>query len=69
MYKKSITETKLIAQNYKKYLNEIGPNLAKDICTLTKSFNEFIKKHSTTQPEKVIFVDEHQDAFSSLKIS
>ena len=43
--------------------------MAKDIGTSTKSFNEYIKKHDTTQPEKVISVNELKDAFFLLKIN
>ena len=67
--KKIITETKSIAQNLNKYFTQIGPNLAKDIGTSNKSFNEYIEKHGTTQPEKVISVNEFKDAFFSLKIN
>ena len=66
--KKSIAETKSIAANFNKYFTQIGPNLAKDIGTSTKSFNEYITKHGTTQQEKVIFVNELKDAFFFLKI-
>ena len=38
--------------------------LAKDNGTSTKSFNEYIKKNDTTQPEKVISVIESEDVFS-----
>ena len=67
--KKSVTETKSIAENFNKYFTQIGPNLAKDIGTSTKRFNQYIKKHGTTQPEKVIPVNEFEDAFFSLKIN
>ena len=67
--KKSTTETKSIAENFNKYFTQIGPNLAKDIDTSTKSFNEYIKKHDTTLPEKVISVNEFKDIFFSLKIN
>ena len=50
--KKSITETESIAESFNKYFTQIGPNLAKDIDTSTKSFDEYIKKHDTIQPEK-----------------
>ena len=43
--------------------------MAKDNGTSTKSFNEYIKKNDTTQPEKVISVIELEDAFFSLKIN
>ena len=46
----SITETESIAEGFHKYFTHIGPKLAKDIGTSTKSFNEYIKKHGTTQP-------------------
>ena len=65
----SITETESIAESFNKYFTHIGPKLAKDIGTSTKSFNEYIKKHDTTQPEKVISVNELKDAFFSLKIN
>ena len=45
----STTETESIAENFNKYFTQIGPKLAKDIGTSTKSFNEYIKKHDTTQ--------------------
>ena len=61
MYKKIITETKSIAENFSKYFKQIDPNLAKDIDTSTKSFNEYIEKHGTTQPEKAISVNEFKD--------
>ena len=69
MDKISITETESIAESFNKYFTQIGPKLAKDIGTSTKSFNEYIKKHGTTQPERVISVNELKDAFFSLKIN
>ena len=62
--KKSITETKSIVQNFNKYFTKIGPNLAKDIDTSTKSFND---KQGTTQTEKVVSANEFKDAYFSLK--
>ena len=61
--KRIITETKSVAENFNKYFTQIGPNLAKDIGTSTKSFNKHIKKHGTTQPEKAISVNEFKNAF------
>ena len=69
MDKISITETESIAESFNKYFTHIGPKLANDIGTSTKRFNEYIKKHDTTQPEKVISVNELKDAFFSLKIN
>ena len=67
--KKSITETESIAEEFNKYFTQSGPNLAKDIVTSTKSFNEYIKKHGTTQPEKLMSVNQFKDTFFSLKIN
>ena len=67
--KKSITVTKSIAENFNNHFTEIGPNLAKDIGASTKSFNDCIEKHGTTQPEKVISVNEFKDAFFFSKIN
>ena len=69
MVQKSITETEPIAENFNKYFPQIGPNFSKDIGTSTKNFNEWIKKHGTTQLEKVISANEFKDAFFSLKIN
>ena len=66
---KSITETESIAESFDKYFTKIDPNLVKDIVTSIKSFNEYIKKHGTTQPEKVISANELRNAFFSLKIN
>ena len=43
--------------------------MTKDIGTSRKSFKECIKKNLTTEPEKVISVNEFKDASFSLKIS
>ena len=69
MDKKRITETESIEENFNKCFTQIDPNLAKDIGTSTKSFNEYIKKHGTTEPEKVISVNEFKDTFFYLKIN
>ena len=66
---KSITETESIAESFDKYFTKIDPNLVKDIVTSIKSFNEYIKKHGTTQPEKVISANELRNVFFSLKIN
>ena len=65
----SITEIEYIAECFNKYFTQIGSKLAKDIGTSTKSFNEYIKKHDTAQPERVTSVNELKDAFFSLKIN
>ena len=67
MDKISITQTESIAESFNKYFTYIGPKLAKDIDTSTKGFNEYIKKHDTTQPEKVKSENELKYTFFSLK--
>ena len=67
--KKSITETESIAGSFNKYFTQIGPKLAKSISASTKSFNECLKKHDTTQLGKVISTNELNDTFFSLKIN
>ena len=69
MDKISITETESITESFNKYFTQIGSKLAKDIGTSTKSFNEYIKKHDTAQPERVISANELKDDFFSLKIN
>ena len=69
MEKKSIIETESIAESFNNFFSEIGPKWAKDIGTSTKIFNEYIKKHDTAHPEKVISLNELQDSFFSLKIN
>ena len=66
--KKSISETKSVAENFNKYFTQIDSNLAKDVGASTRSFNEYMKKHGTTQSEKVISVNEFKDAFKNKKI-
>ena len=68
MDKISITDTESIAESFDKYFTQIGPKFTKGIGTATKIFNEYIKKHDTTQPERVISVSELKDTFFSLKI-
>ena len=43
--------------------------MVKDIGTSTRSFIEYIKEHGTTQPEKVISVNELKDGFLWSKIN
>ena len=62
MDKKSITETKSINEDFNKNFTQIRLNLAKDIGTSTKSLTECINKHGNTQPEKVIPINEFEDA-------
>ena len=63
MDKTSITETKSINEDFNKNFTQIRLNLAKDIGTSTKSLTECINKHGNSQPEKVIPVNEFEDAF------
>ena len=69
MDKKSITKTSSVAESFNRYFAQIGPNLTKDIGISTRSFNECVAYHGTTQPENVICVNEFKDPFFSLKIN
>ena len=62
-----LPKTESIAESFNKYFTQNGPRLAKDIGTSTKIFNEYMKNNDTTQPEKVIFANELEDAFFFLK--
>ena len=50
--KKSTTEIESIAEKFNKYFVQIWPNLAKDIGTSTKSFNEYINKEALPSLKK-----------------
>ena len=59
--KRSITVTISVAENFNKYFIYICTNLTKDIGISTKSFNENINKHATTQREKVISINKQPE--------
>ena len=50
--KKSITETESIAESLNKYFTQIGPTLAKDIGTSTKSFNDTLRNMTLPSQKK-----------------
>ena len=64
--KKSITETKSIAENF---IHSLVQPWQKILVHQLKAEMYYIKKYGTTQPEKVISVNEFWDAFFSLKIN
>ena len=52
-----------------KYNTAFGPSLARKIPTPCKPFETFLKKASTTSPEKCLTMNELKDAFFSLKMN
>ena len=65
---KYITLETEIAKNFNKFFIEIGPSPAKKIPP-NKLFESFLKKASTTLPERCLTISELTDAFFSLKIN
>ena len=58
-----------IAKKFNEFFTEIGPSLARKIPTPSKPFERFLKKTSTTLPERCLTVNELKDTFLSLKMS
>ena len=66
--KKYITLETEIAKRFNEFFTEIGPFVARKICTPSKPFKSFFKKVSTTLPERYLTINKLKDAFSSLKM-
>ena len=49
--KETITNSKLIAENFNEFLTEIGPKLDSDIKKPAKTFGVYLKKVDILQPE------------------
>ena len=69
MDKKSITDTKSISKTLKNTSLKLVETWQKIFVHQLKVLMNLLKKHGTTQPEKVISVDEYEDVFFSLKIN
>ena len=67
--KKYITLETEIAKKFNEFFTEIGPSLARKISTPIKLFESFLKKTSTTLPERCLTINELKDAFFSLKMN
>ena len=53
---------------FNEFFTEIEPYLARKIPSLSKPFESFFKKATTTLPERYLNINELKDAFFSLKM-
>ena len=67
--KKYITLETGIAKKFNEFFTEIGPSLTRKIPTPSKPFESFLKKTSTTLPERCLTINELKDTFFSLKMN
>ena len=67
--KKYITLETEIAKKLNEFCTEIGPSFARDIPTPSKPFESFLKKASTTLPERYLNINKLKDSFFSLKMN
>ena len=58
-----------IAKKFNECFTEIGPSFARKIPTPSKPFENFLKKTSTTLPERCFTINELKGAFFSLKMN
>ena len=65
--KETITNSKLIAENFNNFFTEIGPKLASEIEKPAKTFGVYLKKVDVLQPEYPLSINELKDAFFSLQ--
>ena len=61
--KETITNSKLIAENFNNFFTEIGPKLASEIETPAKMFEAYLKKVDILQPEYPLSINELKEAF------
>ena len=64
---KVATDTEVIAKHFNTFFTEIGPRLAKKIETPAKTFETYLQKWNTIQPENLLTLNELKDAFFSLQ--
>ena len=64
---KVVTDTEVIAKHFNTFFTEIGPRLAKKIGTPAKTFETYLQKWNTIQPENPLTINELKDAFFSLQ--
>ena len=67
--KNVIFEEKHIANAFNNFFINIGPKLADDIPTATRSFESYIQNTNETIKEEPITINELKDTFFSLKIN
>ena len=67
--KKYITLETEIAKKFNEFFTEISPSLARKIPTPSKPVESFLKKLSTTLPERCLTINELKDVIFSLKMN
>ena len=68
-HKKYITLETEIAKKFSEFFTEIGPSLARKAPIPSKPFESFLKKTSTTLPERCLTINELKDSFPPLKMN
>ena len=58
--KKYITLETEIAKKFNYFVTEIGSSLTRNILTPSKPFGNFLKKVSTTLPERCLTINDHK---------
>ena len=56
-----------IANEFNKFFTNIGPELAREIPTASRTFESFLKKIDATMPADLVTANELKEAFFSLK--
>ena len=64
---KVVTDTEVIAKHFNTFFTEIGSRLAKKLETPAKTFETYLQKWNTLQPENPLTRNELKDAFFSLQ--
>ena len=65
--KETITNSKLIAENFNNFFTEIGPKFAIEIEKPAKTFEVYLKKVDILQPEYPLSINKLKEAFFSLQ--
>ena len=63
---KVVTDTEVVAKHFNTFFTETGCRLAKKIETPAKTFETYLQKWNTIQPENLLTINELMDAFFSL---
>ena len=64
---KVVTNTEIIAKHFNTFFTEIGHTLAKKIKTPPKTFETYLQKWNSLQPESPLTINELKDAFFALQ--
>ena len=67
--KKYVTLEIRLAKKFNEFFTEMDPSFERKIPTPSKTFESFLKKTSTTLPERCLTINELKDAFFSLNMN